>query len=89
MKRYYLNNETMANGSIEFRVNGDTYALVSFYQKPSEEYFYSKVIMLNQIEENNLFMAQVDSGIAKKLSLPDKMKAYLALRDEILNKKEK
>ncbi len=54
MKIYYLNNETKNNGSLEFRANGDTYALVSFYQDQP------KTIMLNQREVLSLYQALQD-----------------------------
>ncbi len=66
MKIYYLNNELNGNGSIEFRANGDIYALVSHYKDPAKAGIQNKTIILNQREALNLYQALQDEILNKK-----------------------
>lgn len=66
MKIYYLNNELKGNGSIEFRVNGDAYAIISYYKEPGKAEPQNKTIMLNQREVLNLYQSIQDEVLNKK-----------------------
>ncbi len=66
MKIYYLNNELKGNGSLEFRVNGDAYALVSFYKEPAKPDIQNKTTLINKEEALKLYLALRDEILKRE-----------------------